>query len=124
MDFKGKNVLITGYRNDVPKILKISDIAISCSKHEGLPFNLVEAQMCGLPIVATDCRGNDEVVEDNQTGYLISDFNKEKFENKLLKLCNSKSMRERMGKNAIANSKKFKLSRIIDKIKKIYEEEV
>ena len=119
-----KNVLITGYRNDVPKILKISDIAISCSKHEGLPFNLVEAQMCGLPIVATDCRGNDEVVEENQTGYLISDFNKEKFENKLLKLCNSKSMRERMGKNAIANSKKFKLSRIIDEMKKIYEEEV
>ena len=119
-----KNILITGYRNDVPKILKISDIAISCSKHEGLPFNLVEAQMCGLPIVATDCRGNDEVVEENQTGYLISDFNKEKFENKLLKLCNSKSMRERMGKNALNNSKKYKLSRIIDEMKKIYEEEV
>ena len=80
--------------------------------------------MCGLPIVATDCRGNDEVVEENQTGYLIADFNKEKFENKLLKLCNSKSMRERMGKNALQNSKKYKLSRIIDEMKKIYEEEV
>ena len=115
------NILITGYRNDVPKILKITDIAISCSKHEGLPFNLVEAQMSGLPCVVTDCRGNNEVIEENQTGYLISDFNKEKFENKLLKLCNSKTMRERMGKNAFENSKKYKLSKILDEMKKIYE---
>ena len=121
-----QNILLTGYRKDVPKILKISDIAISCARHEGLPFNLVEAQMSGLPCVATDVRGNNEVIEENKTGYLISlkDSKKatEKFENKLLKLCNSESMRERMGKNALENSKKYKLSRIIDEMKIIYEE--
>jgi len=121
-----KNILLTGYRRDVPKILAISDIAISCAKHEGLPFNLVEAQMSGLPCVATDVRGNNEVLEENQTGYLINTKDKkkckERFKNKLLKLVNSESMRTRMGKNALENSKKYKLSRIIDEMKKIYEE--
>ena len=121
-------ILLTGYRKDVPQILKISDIAISCAKHEGLPFNLVEAQMSGLPCVATEVRGNNEVIEENKTGYLISLKDKkkaiEKFENKLLNLCNSESMRERMGKNALENSKKYKLSRALDETKKIYEEKI
>jgi glycosyltransferase EpsD len=115
-------VLIAGYRKDVPKLLKISDIAISCSRQEGLPFNLVEAQMSGLPCVATNCRGNNEVIDENETGYLIAKFDKDKFENKLLKLVNSETMRHRMGKNAIENSKKYKLSKILDEMKKIYEE--
>ena len=121
-----QNILLTGYRRDVPQILKITNIVVSCAKQEGLPFNLVEAQMSGLPCVATNCRGNNEVIEENKTGYLISIKDKkkaiEKFENKLLKLCNSQSMRERMGKNALENSKKYKLSKIIDEMKKIYEE--
>ena len=116
------NILLAGYRRDVPKILKISDIAVSCSKHEGLPFNLVEAQMSGLPIVATDCRGNNEVVIENQNGYLVKD--KEKFKHKLLKLLNSEKMRTRMGKNALENSKKYKLSRIIVEMKKIYDDKI
>ncbi len=115
-------IILTGYRKDVPKILKISDIVISCAKHEGLPFNLIEAQMSSLPCVATDVRGNNEVIEENKTGYLISNFDKAKFENKLLKLINSESMRERMGKNALENSKKYKLSRVLDEMKKIYED--
>ncbi|MBR6253601.1 MAG: glycosyltransferase family 4 protein [Clostridia bacterium] len=115
-------IMLTGYRKDVPKLLKITDIAISCAKHEGLPFNLVEAQMSGLPCVATDVRGNNEVIEENKTGYLIPNFDVIKFANKLLKLINSESMRERMGKNALENSKKYKLSKALDEMKKIYND--
>lgn len=56
-----ENVIFTGYRKDVPRLMKISDLAISTSKREGLPVNLIEATMCGLPILATECRGNRDV---------------------------------------------------------------
>ena len=56
-----KNVFLLGYRNDIPKLLKISDCLISTSKREGLPLNLIEAAMSGIPIIATNCRGNREV---------------------------------------------------------------
>ena len=52
-----------GFRDDVVKLLQISDVAVSASKREGLPVNLVEAAFLGIPIVATDCRGNRDVCE-------------------------------------------------------------
>lgn len=59
-----ENVNFLGYRNDIPKLLKISDLYVSTSKQEGLPVNLMEAMACGLPIVATDCRGNRDLVDN------------------------------------------------------------
>lgn len=52
-----------GFRNDIVKLLQISDVTISASKREGLPVSLIEAAILGLPIVATDCRGNRDVCE-------------------------------------------------------------
>lgn len=54
-------VLFLGFRSDIPNLLQISCIAISSSRQEGLPVNLIEAAMLGLPIVATDCRGNRDI---------------------------------------------------------------
>lgn len=56
-----KQVHFLGFRGDVLELLQISDVAVSSAKQEGLPVNLIEAAMVGLPIVATDCRGNRDV---------------------------------------------------------------
>lgn len=66
-----------GYRNDIPKLLKISNIALSSANQEGLPVNIMEAMYVGLPIVASNCRGNRDLVFNNKNGYLI-DINDEK----------------------------------------------
>ncbi len=58
------NVIFTGYRKDVPKLMKISNLAISTAKQEGLPVNIMEAMIAGLPIVVTNCRGNKDLIED------------------------------------------------------------
>lgn len=58
-----ENVHFLGFREDIIKLLQISDVVVSASKREGLPINLVEAAMLDLPIVATDCRGNRDVCE-------------------------------------------------------------
>ena len=68
------NIFELGYRKDIPQLLKISNLCISTSKREGLPVNIIEAQMSGLPVVATDCRGNrDLVCKENLVG--IDDMN-------------------------------------------------
>lgn len=56
-----ENIKFLGYRKDIPKLLKISDLAVSSSKREGLPVNLIEASICGLPLLVSDCRGNKEL---------------------------------------------------------------
>ncbi len=55
------NVHFLGFHKDIPELLQVSDVVLSASKREGLPVSLIEAAMMGLPIVATDCRGNRDV---------------------------------------------------------------
>ena len=66
-----KQIHFLGYRTDIPKLLKISNIAVSTANQEGLPVNIMEAMYIGLPIVASNCRGNRDLVKDNVNGYLI-----------------------------------------------------
>lgn len=58
-----KQIHFLGFRNDIPELMQISDVAVSSARQEGLPVNLIEAAMLGLPIIATDCRGNRDVCE-------------------------------------------------------------
>ena len=57
-------ICFLGYRNDIDKLMKISDLAVSTSRQEGLPVNLIEAMMVGLPIIATNCRGNRDLINE------------------------------------------------------------
>ena len=56
------NIHFLGNRDDIPNLLAISDLVLSSSKREGLPVNIMEAMYVGLPIVATNCRGNRDLV--------------------------------------------------------------
>lgn len=64
------HVEFLGYINNVEDYLRISHCAISCSKREGLPVNLIESLSYGIPIVATNCRGNRDVVQNGINGYI------------------------------------------------------
>jgi glycosyltransferase involved in cell wall biosynthesis len=60
-----------GYRNDVPKLLKVSDFLLLPSKHEGLPLVILEAQASKVLALAAPTAGIPEVIEDGRTGFLI-----------------------------------------------------
>lgn len=66
-----ENVKFLGYRTDIPKLLKISNLAVSAARQEGLPVNIMEAMAYGLPVVATNCRGNRDLVENGVNGYVV-----------------------------------------------------
>ena len=48
------NVIFTGLRNDVEKLLQAMDVFVFPSLYEGLPMSLIEAQAAGLPCVISD----------------------------------------------------------------------
>lgn len=70
-----ENVNFLGFREDIPNLLRISNLYVSTSKQEGLPINLLEAMCINLPIIATNCRGNNELA-DNGNASLV-DINNE-----------------------------------------------
>ena len=55
-------VHLTGWRRDIPAVMHAFDIFLLTSHWEGLPRVLLEARVSGLPIVATNVGGADEVV--------------------------------------------------------------
>lgn len=56
------NVKLLGYRNDITEILKIADLFIFPSKREGLPVSLIEAMAADLPAIASNVRGNRDLI--------------------------------------------------------------
>ena len=62
-----------GFTTEPMKYLQSSDLYLSTSRFEGLPYGLIEAASVGLPIVASDVKGNNEVVEHGYNGYLFKE---------------------------------------------------
>lgn len=78
-----ENIHFLGFRNDIPELLKISDLAVSTSLREGLPLNVMEALYVGLPVVATECRGNNDLISDDKNGYVVGINDKQDFIDKV-----------------------------------------
>lgn len=60
-----------GYRNDIHDLLQKCDYMMLFSDHEGLPITLIEATMCGTPVVCNNVGGNTEIVEDGKGGFVL-----------------------------------------------------
>jgi glycosyltransferase involved in cell wall biosynthesis len=67
-----EDVLVLGFRDDVAGLMGACDVLLNVSRrHEGASLVVLEAQMAGLPIVATRVGGTPEIVLDGQTAFLI-----------------------------------------------------
>ncbi len=64
-------VRFLGNRSDVPRLLAAMDVLLQPSEFEGMPNSVMEAMAAGLPVVASNIPGNDELVVDGETGYLV-----------------------------------------------------
>ncbi len=110
-----KNIHMLGYRTDIPKLLKISNVLLSLSYREGLPVNVIEGMISGLPVVATDCRGNRELIQNEKNGYIVNISDEKDLINKIMLVVRNKTIVK--VKN---NLQKYSNSTIKEKMSKIY----
>ena len=88
----GKDQLVQLYQN--------ATIFAFPSYHEGLPTVLLEAMSCGLPIVATDVRGNRDLISSGEDGLLVPPRSPKEMADTILMLLDDEKMQRRLGKNA------------------------
>ena len=113
------NIKFLGQRNDIAKILKITDIYVASSLREGLPVNILEAMYMGLPLIVTNNRGHRELIENSKNGFLINNDSKE-LENRIKTIVESKKLAEKFAKQNNERIKKYLLKNILMKMEKIY----
>lgn len=66
------HVFLIGFRKRPEWWLTNASLLLSCSKYEGFAMNLVEALLCGTPVVASDCAyGPNEILTDKLSDYLL-----------------------------------------------------
>lgn len=109
-----------GYRNDVNQLLKISDVLFASSINEGLPINMMEALATGLPIVATNTRGQNDLIKDGYNGFLFELDCGDVASEKICRLIEDKTLYETMSKQAVEFSKKYDISLIASQYDKIF----
>ena len=114
-----KNLKVLGWQ-DAKNILPIADIFLSTSENEGMPIAMIEAQLAGIPIVATDVGSVSEVIINNKTGLLCSKSNTELIE-AINELAQNKSERLKFGKSGKMNALKlFSEKKLISTHKDLY----
>ena len=93
-----ENVEFLGRISDDEKwtYYKSTDISVIPSLWEGMPTVLLEAMMCGKPVVASNVDGIPEVLIDNETGLLFETGNAEDLADKIITLVRNQEMRERI----------------------------
>lgn len=115
------NVEFLGYRRDIYKLDALSDISVSSSRQEGLPINLIEAMALGNPIVATDVRGNNDLVKDGVNGYLIELNNCELMAEKIIELIENPGIVSRFGEESLKRVNQYGIDAVLDNMVDIYK---
>jgi glycosyltransferase involved in cell wall biosynthesis len=110
-----------GSRDDVPAILAGSDILALPSKQEGLARCIMEAMAAGKPVVATDIRGNRDLVVDGTTGFLVKLGDIDELARSILQLVRDPELRQRMGQAGRQRVAEYSLERVLHEMRDVYD---
>lgn len=93
---------------DIQNAYLSSSMCLLTSRYEGLPMTLLEAQACGLPLVAYACKcGPKDIIQDDVNGYLIEEGDQKSMAEKIVFLIQETEKRMAMGREAKRLSSNF-----------------
>lgn len=114
------NVILAGYRTDIPEILNSADIFIFPSFHEGMPVSALEAMACGLPLICSKIRGNVDIVVEDLNGYLFPPSDVDILAHKIELLLDDSIKRRFMGDKNREIVEDFSLTNVTEELIGIY----
>lgn len=98
----GHSVEFLGVRRDIPELLASADLYVHPSLQEGYSNALLEAMASGRAVVATAVGGNVEMVDDGDTGVLVTPADAQALADAMLSLLRDPQRAQAMGRRAQA----------------------
>ena len=111
-----------GYVFDMRKLYAVCDVCVSTSQIEGLPFNIMEAMACGLPVIASDIKGHRELVKVSETGILYKNGNSEELQRNLILMYENQVVGGIVQEKCREQLKPYELHLALEQIMNIYED--
>ena len=121
LGLEGK-VRLLGYRNDIYELLYGMDLFLCPSFREGLPVCVIEAMTAGIPIIASDVRGNHDLIESGEDGYLYPVNDAERFRKEYQTLRRDQTLRETFIRSAKQKALNYSEETIDPMILELYDE--
>lgn len=106
LNLKGK-VHLPGITTAVEDALLDGDMFVFPSLYEGFPNALCEAMAVGLPVIASDCSGNVDIVREGVDGRLFPKGDHSKLANIMLELIHDQAQRTHLSKGALEITQRF-----------------
>lgn len=114
------NVELVGFKKpeDINDYYQKSDCYLLTSFAEGTPTSALEAMACGLPIISSNAGGLGNIVKEKENGFIINDFDKNKYIEKINFLKNDRNLREKIFKNNRCLAQNYKWINVAENITK------
>ena len=107
---------------EMPALYRQMDILLMPSVREGFGLAVAEAMACGLPVVASNCYANPELIDDGKGGFLCPVGDVAAFAEKINLLADSPQLRHEMGEyNRSKVEKMFTLERMVKEYRELFE---
>ncbi len=107
-----RRVILPGYLKRPQEAYALADAVVSASRIEGLPFNIMEAMYLGCPIVASDVKGNNDLIMEGRTGLLYPHGDEAAFAAQISRLMDSPALRQQLGAAAHDEVLQYGLDRV------------
>ncbi len=118
----GNDVIMTGFRDDIPDILPELDIFLISSETEGLGTSVLDAFASGVPVVATAAGGIPESVIHEKTGLLCPVKDDGGLSKEVIRLASDENLRNRLVTNAKSHLQNFTKTNMASKTLSLYGE--
>ena len=119
-----KQCVFTGFVNWelINRLYSIANIFVTASLSEVQPMTLIEASMCGLPIIARNDESYLDLVQNNKNGYLVN--SDEEITIKLNELLNNKEKLKEFSKMSLIISQSYTAENHSKKIEEFYKKTI
>jgi len=111
---KSRDALVQAYQE--------AAVCILPSVWENFPYSLLEAMACGTPVVATDCGGFPELIEDGVSGFLVTVDDSEALASRIGEMLANPKLRADIGTNARKRVEElFSVAQVLPSMVSAYE---
>ena len=116
-----KNVDFVGFQKDVPYYYNSSRIFVHTSETEGFPNVVLEAMMCGLPCVVSNCGDIIDITKDGYNSLVIQQFdNYEGFAKAITLLLEDKELFNMLSQNGLKTKDSFSVEDVTHKWEQVF----